>query len=124
MGRLNSKNIFLIDGIGALFSVLCLLVLFNFEDFFGMPRSYLILFIFLASVFSIFSLSCYFLKPANWKKYLTIIAVLNFLYCLLTGISVFRNVNSLTLPGFIFFAAELVVILILVGYEWKLLKTK
>lgn len=123
-GLFNKDNIFLIDGSGAALSFLFLISLTIFAGFSGMPDIYLILLSFLAAVFTIYSLCCHFLKPEKWKTFLAIIITCNLLYCLLTGISMYRNADKLTLPGFILFGGEILIIITLVGFELNVLRSK
>lgn len=120
--RIDQKNIFLIDALGANVTILCLLILTFNEDIFGMPKRYLLTFMTLGGIFSIYSVVCYFTRPLKWKKYLKIIAALNFLYCMITVTSIFQNSQSLTKMGYTYFILELLVILALVAYEMKLVK--
>jgi hypothetical protein len=120
MKKLKEKQIFLIDALGAVFSVFCLLVLYSFEESFGMPKSVVSIFITMAVVFSVYSLTCYLVKPKFWKRYLAIIAILNISYCLFTIYQLVQHVNTITFPGYVYFSAELVVILIVSFYELKL----
>lgn len=121
---MKSKNIFLIDGLGAIISTFCLVVLVYFEDKFGMPKNYLYLFITIGSICSIYSISCYFLSSTNWRKYLTLIAISNLLYCGLTAFAIYINAYKLTSIGYIYFCVELVIIITLAVYELKKAKAK
>lgn len=114
------QNIFLIDGLGAMLSTVCLGVLTHFEKTFGMPKNNLYVFIIISFLFSIYSFTCYFLAVSNWRMYLKIIAVLNLLYCVITAFSVINNINSLTTIGYIYFMLELIIVVILAFYEIKL----
>lgn len=120
LNKLNEQKIFLIDAIGALFSVLFLLILYKFEKTLGMPKSVLITFICIALIFTIYSTIIHLLKPSNWKLYLTIIAILNIAYCLFTIYSISKNTDTITQFGYIYFIAEIIIILILATYELKL----
>jgi hypothetical protein len=122
--KIRKENIFIIDGLGAVLSTLCLVLLIRFEEFFGMPKSNLYVFVAIGSLFSIYSISCYLLNLSNWRKYLQLIAVLNIAYCLLTVFSIFRNLNNLTKYGCIYFVAELLVIITLVVYELRIANSK
>jgi hypothetical protein len=120
MQRLKEKRIFLIDALGAVFSVLCLLILYSFEELFGMPKSVLRIFIAVAILFSAYSLTCYFVNPKFWRPYLAIIAILNISYCLFTMYQLAEHVNTITFLGYVYFSAELLIVLILSFYELKL----
>jgi len=120
MAKLKEKQIFLMDALGAIFSVFCLLILYSFEELFGVPKSVLLNFIAIAVAFSAYSLMCFFVNPKSWRLYLTIIAILNISYCLFTMYQLAQHVNTITLFGYLYFSAELVVVLILSFYELKL----
>ena len=74
---LKGQKIFLVDAIGAIISALSLLIPYSFEDFFGMPKSEVRIFIAIALLYSIYSTTIYLIKKENWKPFLTIIALLN-----------------------------------------------
>ena len=122
MKRINSSNIFLIDGIGAVLSAGLLVVLFQYETVFGMPKAVLKNLIPVGCVFAVYSLSCFALRPKRWRILLLIIAIANLLYCVITIVAVMQHFDSLTLWGRIYFIQELVVILVLVGVEWGLVR--
>jgi hypothetical protein len=121
MVKLNSnrKKIFLIDAIGAMLSVASLVAIYFLENFFGMPKAVIIVFIVIASLFSVYSMACYRLNPRNWKLYLRMIASCNIVYCLFTIYQVVVNAKSLTLLGYSYFVIEILIILILAGYELR-----
>jgi hypothetical protein len=123
MKNLKARQIFLLDGIGAIFSVLCLFVFYTFEELVGMPKRILIIFIFIALIFSVCSFTCYSFNPINSKRYFTIIAILNIAYCIFTAYQVIIHSNRLTVLGHLYFIVEILVILLLVFYELKLSKT-
>lgn len=116
------QNIFMVDGLGAILSTVCLGLLTHFEKTFGMPKNNLYVFIIISFLFSIYSFTCYFLAISNWRICLKIIAGLNLLYCLITAFSVIKNINSLTTIGYIYFILELIIVVILAFYEIKLSK--
>ncbi len=124
MKRWKGRQIFLLDAIGAVFSILCLFVVYNFEALFGMPKSILIIFISIALIFSAYSFTCYFVNPINEKLYLTIIAFLNIGYCLFTVYQIMIHSNRLTTLGYLYFIAEILIIVLLSFYELKFAKTK
>jgi hypothetical protein len=119
MKTINNRNIFLIDGVGALLSAGLLLVLFQYESVFGMPKAVLKNLIPIGCVFAVYSLSCFVLRPNRWKLLLMIIALANLLYCVITVAAVIQHSDSLTLFGRIYFLLELLVILVLVAAEWR-----
>jgi hypothetical protein len=117
---LNERKIFLIDAIGAFVSVISLLVPYLFEELFGMPKSTVSVFISIAIAYSIYSTTIYLINTVNWKFYLTIIALLNISYSIFTVYHIFKNLHSITLYGYLYFIAEILIILTLSIFELKL----
>lgn len=117
------RKIFLVDAIGAIVSVLSLLIPYSFEEVFGMPKSVITIFISIAIVYSIYSTTIYLTKTENWKPYLTIIALLNISYCIFTGYHIFKNLNKLTLYGHLYFIGEILIILTLAFFELRISRT-
>jgi hypothetical protein len=77
------KNIFLIDGMGAVLTALLLSqLLARLVPVFGMPSAILYPLAAIAACFAIYSLLCHLLVKKNWKPFLRGIAVANTLYCL------------------------------------------
>lgn len=115
---LNPKSLFLIDGLGALFTAfLAGVILRMFEDDFGMPQKYLIILLTLACIFAVYSMSCYFFVGKNWRTCLKIIGVANLMYCLLTAVLVMLLYQQLTILGVIYFMGEILIIIGLVYIE-------
>ncbi len=119
MEKINGYKMFLLDAIGAFVSVIFLSFLYSFDDFFGMPKSVIKIFLGIATAFFVFSTTTYFMKKINWQFHLKIIAVLNISYCLFTFYHILQNLDTLTLYGHAYFIAEILVILILSTYELK-----
>lgn len=115
---LNPKNLFLIDGLGALLTTFLIgIVLRMFEYAFGMPSKFLTILSILACTFAVYSMRCYFLIGKNWRTYLKIIAVANLMYCLLTAVLVMLLYQQITILGIIYFIGEILIILGLVYVE-------
>lgn len=118
---INPKNIFLLDGIGALVSAFFLgVVLVQFQHHIGMPVYTLYLLGGLALGFVLYSTSCYLLFPKNWKPFLKLIATVNFLYCLLTIGLMMHFFQELTAIGITYFLAEIIIIVLIVRLEFKI----
>jgi hypothetical protein len=114
------KRLFLIDGIGATVTLCCLLgLLLPLETQFGMPRQNLFVLAGLAGCFALYSLSCYCFSGTNWRPYLAAIALVNTLYCLLTGFLMVVNADRLTILELVYFSLEIAVILGLVAIELR-----
>jgi hypothetical protein len=116
---LKGYNIFLADAIGAFISILLLSLVYLFAEFFGMPKNVILIFIGIASVPFIYSTTTFFSRPIHWQFHLGIIAFLNMSYCLYTGYQIFKNSETLSLYGYIYFSGEILLILILSIYELK-----
>jgi hypothetical protein len=117
------KNIFLLDGLGALLTTLLIFfVLRTFNDFFGLSKNTLEFLAALALVFSIYSVSCYFLANNNWKRFLKIICTANILYCVLTIGILFYNYRDISIFGITYFLGEIAVIAGIVFLEIKTIK--
>ncbi len=117
--KLNPQTLFLLDGIGGLISAFFLgIVLVHWEAIFGMPQGVLYGLAGLAVLFAGYSLRCYFLSPKPIHLYLKGIALINFLYCLLSLSLVFYHAASLSIWGKLYFFLEILIILILVYWEF------
>lgn len=122
---LNPKNIFLLDSFGALLTTLLIyFVLRNFNDFFGLSKDVFECLSLIAFLFFIYSISCYFLVKQNWKSFLKIISIANILYCILTLSIVLYNYETISIYGIAYFLAEIAVIIGLVYFEMKFIKSK
>lgn len=116
----SNKKLFLIDGIGALVSILFLgVVLVWLVDMIGMPKNVLYLLASLPIFFAIYSFSCYIFLKGNWKPFLKGIAVLNLLYCFLTIGLLFFFDHNLTFLGWTYFIIELIILGVLITIEFK-----
>ncbi|WP_462248677.1 hypothetical protein [Ekhidna sp.] len=120
MKSLTTKNLFLIDGIGAAVSALFLgIVLTTLNDYIGMPLDVLYILAGLATLFATYSISCYFISPSNSCFYLKIIAYVNISYCMLTCILAYLHYKSLMTLGWIYFVGEVLIIITIVRLELK-----
>ena len=114
----NEKTIFLIDGIGAVVSVLLLgVVLPALRDLIGMPVDILYLMCVVPLVYLVYDACCFWLVNHRDPKWLRAIILANLAYCVVTAILVVGHFGDLTIWGVAYFLAELVVILSLVVYE-------
>jgi len=125
LGNLSFKQLFLVDGLGAVVTALLLSqVLARWEPLFGMPKSVLFVLAGIAGCFAVYSLLCHFLVEKNWRPYLRGIAIANTLYCCLTlGLVVYRY-EALTWLGIAYFLGEIMLVLFLVTVEVKKSKEK
>jgi hypothetical protein len=117
--KLNKKNIFLLDGIGAAISASFTgLLLPVFSDRLGLPTQTLYSLALFPLVYAIYSLSCYWIiqKTKTWM--LLGIVTANLIYCLISGGLIFFY-EGITSSGRILLAAEILVILGVVIIEFK-----
>lgn len=121
---LKGRKIFLVDAIGAIVSVFSLLIPYSFEDFFGMPKSTVSIFICIAIVCAVYSTIVYVSKTENWKRYLTVIAFFNIAYCFFTFFHVFKNWETMTVFGYLYFLIEILIIMALAIFELRLSANK
>jgi hypothetical protein len=109
-------TLFLIDGLGAALTTLCLFLGHQY-GYFGMP-AYILKYLLLIGLFyCAYSMSCYFWLKNHWTLFLRIISVANFLYCILTMSLMYSFYEDLTPMGLIYFLGEILLILFLVGVE-------
>jgi hypothetical protein len=112
------RNVFLLDGIGALVSSLLLVVLLApFESFFGMPSDYVYQLAIPAFVFAVYSIACYVFNPNNWQPFMKLIALANFIYCCVTFYLILKLFYRLTQFGVLYFLLEIAVIFMVIALE-------
>jgi len=105
-------RVFLADGLGAALTATMLgVVLPAFVAFFGMPTTVLYPLAGVAACYTIYSLSCHFLKPQRWQLFLRGIASLNLIYCFASLALMVIFWDSLTAWGVAYFASEKLIIL-------------
>ncbi len=132
------KTIFLINGSGALITSFSLFGIgFLMQQYFGMPKSVLYILSIVVMFYAIYSLSCYFFlfkriekhidkseqKIINWQIFLKIIIIANSLYCVIMFFLLILHYKNLTILGIIYFIIEMIVIISLVVFEIKILKS-
>lgn len=117
----NRKNVFLIDGLGALTTFIMLFFLItNLEQLTGIPKGTVINLTLPVICLVAFSFFCHIKQSENWKRQLIIISVANILYCLITFSILFYYSHSLKTLGLIYFIGEIIIILFLVKVELQL----
>ena len=115
--RLNEKNIFLLDGSGAILSaIISGLVLPIFSQWIGLPTWILYCLAILGLGYGIYSLSCFLLVKQSTPLMLLAIMAANVFYCLLATALVFTS-NELTTWGRAYLISETAVILSLIVVE-------
>ncbi|UUW08546.1 hypothetical protein NLG42_20880 [Flavobacterium plurextorum] len=117
------RNIFLLDGFGALLTaVLLFFALRNFNAFFVLSKDIFEYLSIIAFAFFIYSLACYFLVKQNWKSFLKTICIANILYCILTFGIIVYNSKSISIFGMAYFLGEIIIISGLIFLEIKTIR--
>lgn len=120
---LNRKNIFLLDGVGALLSsIFTGLLLPLFSEDVGISTSVLHCLALIPFIYGIYSISCYLFPKITKPWMLITIIVANIAYCLLSGAIILR-MSSITPAGQVLLSAEIFLILCVVGLELKVYRT-
>lgn len=122
MKKITGHNIFLLDAIGACTSIIFLLLIFYFNDSFGLPKNVIASFVIIACAFLISSTTLYLLKPINWQLYVRVVAGLNIGYCFFTIYSVLPHASTLTWLGYVYFTSEVAIIVALAIFEFRMAK--
>ncbi len=121
---LKPRTLFLVDSIGAFITAFLLFaILRTFNEYVGMPRAALTNLSIIAAVFCLYSITCYFLLNDNWQPFLKAISIANLLYCCLTLGLVIYHCSRLTILGFVYLLAEIIIICGLVYVELKILSS-
>jgi hypothetical protein len=115
----NIHQLFLIDSIGAILSVMAALTVAQFDSLFGIPAPLLYKLVILGSCFSLCSFLCFFIKVKKRRFYMKLFATFNLLYCCLTAGLIVYLCQSLTILGLLFFISEIIIIVVLAFIELK-----
>ena len=118
---LHQKNVFVVDGVGALLSSLLLGILLPVLDI-GMPIFTLYLLAMIAFGFAIYSMSCHFIIKPQSNLWLKLIITANLCYCVLTLLLMIYHWPTLTKLGMAYFLGESLIIVCLVWMESRVLK--
>lgn len=116
----NPRQLFLIDGLGALLSAFLLgVVLVQFQTFFGIPENVLYFLAFLPCLFAIYDFYCYQKIHTNFYLFIKIIAFANLLYCFLSiGLALY-HFREITLYGWIYIILEILILIVLIALQFK-----
>jgi hypothetical protein len=114
----NPTQLFLVDGVGAVVTG-CLLIFIRLgiEGALGMPLNILSVLSWVAFVYALYSLCCYFFVRSKWSAYLRIIGIANAIYCCVTMGLIFQFHQRLTGLGIAYFIGEVIIIAALVWVE-------
>ena len=123
--KLDQKNIFLFDGIGAVLSFsLMFFLIAQFESFFGLPQKSAYFLAIFPVFYMIYSFYNHFRPSKYWRPNLKLIIIANILYCFIS-IGVFMyDVDLLSQYGIVYFILEVLVIIGVVVLELGVLKRK
>lgn len=122
-GIKNPRRLFLIDGVGAVISVILLgIVLVEFEQIFGIPRQILYFLAIFPCIYAIYDFFCLAKEPIRIGAFLKAIAVMNLCYSFLSvGLAIYRY-GDLTIFGWIFIVLENLTVVTLAYVEYKVAK--
>ena len=118
-------KIFFLDGIGAAihaFSAGILLV--KYQPEIGMPPTILDYMSIIACCCAIYSLVCFYVLKQTWRPFLLAIIAINFLYACFSIACVGYFWQEITTLGRVYFGLELLVIGLLLWWEWRLFYKK
>jgi hypothetical protein len=119
----NPKALFVIDCVGALISVFLLaVVLPRFEALFGIPRATLFFLALFPCLFAVYDLNCFISVGRNPGRYLKIIAIMNFGYCIISLITAMYQYNDITLFGWLYIVGEVMLVVVLAVIEFQVAK--
>lgn len=120
---IDGRSIFLLDGVGAVVSVLLLgVVLPALQPWIGMPLRVLHLLALVPIFYGVYSLCCFWLVDHRSPRWLLAIMVANALYCVLTAVLVMVHVGEMTRLGVVYFVADALVIAGVVAFEGVILR--
>lgn len=116
----DSKNLFLLDGFGALLSAFLLgIVLVRLEKYFGIPPSALYLLASFPVLFALYDFYVYRRVMLKQGQSLKLIAVANILYCCLSLGVLFYHYETITFLGWTYIFVEIIIVIILSYVELK-----
>jgi len=120
----NPKVLFLIDSLGAMLTAFfLLLILRNFNEYFGMPETILTYLAGITLCLCVYSICCFFFLTNYWSSFIYGIVVANLLYCVVTMALLIIYNAQLTIIGTIYFLLEIAIILGIVYVEFNVAKT-
>lgn len=114
------KQLFLVDGLGALLSAFLLgIVLVQFVSFFGIPQQTLYILAVLPCCFAGYDAYCYFKIQHSLGIHLSRIAIANLCYCCLSiGLALYHH-HQITIWGWLYLLGEVVIVSMLARIELR-----
>jgi hypothetical protein len=121
--NINPKTLFIIDGTGAILSAFLLgVVLVRFSSFFGIPVPVFYLLAIFPVLFFLFDIYAYGSIQRHAATKLKIIALANFLYCLLSISVAAYHAEQLTIWAWAYIFIEIFIVIILAAIELAVAK--
>jgi hypothetical protein len=118
------RNIFLLDGLGALLTAsLTGLLLPAIQRYIGIPIPTLWCLALIASAFSLYSLACHFFLQTKRPVFLKVIMTANLLYCILIASLLIHHLATLKPLGIAYIIGEIMVILLVLYVESRVLRS-
>lgn len=119
--KLEPRQLFLIDGLGAILSAILLgVILVRFERIFGIPASTLYFLAILPIFFAIYDFLSYRKDTIKIGRLLKGIANMNLLYCCLSiGFAIYHT-NTLTILGWTYILVEISIVIPLAIIELQI----
>lgn len=118
------KTLFFIDSIGAFLTAFSLMVIVRqFNEYFGIPQNELTYLSVIAVLFCIYSAACFLFFKGSFKPFLRIIGIANLIYCVLTIGLLIKYNSLLTILGTTYFLIEIVIICGISFIELNVAKT-
>ncbi|MCX2743763.1 hypothetical protein OO013_07800 [Mangrovivirga sp. M17] len=118
------KQLFLIDGSGAILSAFLLgVVLIRFENIFGIPASTLYFLAAIPVFFAVYDIISFRKDIGKAATLLKGIAIMNLLYCCLSvGMAIYHQ-NTITLFGWAYILSEVLIVIALSIFEIRISKS-
>jgi hypothetical protein len=124
MMTMNEHTVFLWDGVGALLSALLLgLVLPAIHPLIGMPVPILSLLSALALLYAVYDFSCLRWVDKHDPKWLGVVIFANLFHVIVTVIYLWIYASEIKPLGFTYFVGEILVVLVIVFYELKIVRS-
>jgi len=113
--KISPRNVFRLDGFGAMVSLLFHLIIAFNQPTFGMPKQVVFYLSIFPTLLMPFSLYHSLHLPQNWKPSLRTIIIGNLLFCFVSIGVIAYYIDSLTILGLVYFIGEVIVVLGLVA---------
>jgi hypothetical protein len=118
--KITPYRLFLLDGLGALLTVVLLAGLVApRQAVFGMPSAVVYPLAIAVCSYAVYSLACSLLRPRRWRPWLRGIAAANAAYCVVTLAAVAWFYPQMTTLGLAYFAVEAALLVAIAWFEWR-----